>query len=263
MRLSDRYPYDIRLAHTDDTTRANMIAAAAARVQEVTDELGNLHLIAAAYLIRSTHPTAATIVVKVADFDRDEPHATIIDVLNGAGQHLADQATTFQGRAVFDQAANYLSTAFTSTGNFGVPGGLEYRDDLDEANSYHYRHYQVTIDALPGFDGSMLTWHETPDDSSPHVGDVIYTGASLSHLPYVYRVARGHVDRRYITTVHHPGQEEHLGAHTDLAAAKAAAEAHLAALTSPEPDPCPAGDPACETGDDGSCHDGCTSPDQP
>lgn len=26
------------------------------------------------------------------------------------------------------------------------------------------------------------------------------------------------------------------------------------------PDPCPVGDPDCETGDDGSCHDGCTAP---
>ena len=25
-------------------------------------------------------------------------------------------------------------------------------------------------------------------------------------------------------------------------------------------DPCPKGDPECETGDDGSCHDGCEAP---
>lgn len=26
------------------------------------------------------------------------------------------------------------------------------------------------------------------------------------------------------------------------------------------PDPCPKGDPDCETGDDGSCHDACEAP---
>ncbi|GAA3449717.1 hypothetical protein [Dactylosporangium matsuzakiense] len=81
---------------------------------------------------------------------------------------------------------------------------------------------------------SELAWTESPDEASPHPGDVHLSAPSgiSQHGVYgQYSIGRGWIDRTWVVLLELPSgalgdNEVHLGSHATLDEAKAAAEAY-------------------------------------
>ena len=233
---SHSWPYDVRAAFTaTPDTRAEMIGAAHWRLMQASNEYANLHLIAAAHALRAVAPNAAAIVVAVSDFDRAEPTVGVLHVVDADGNQIPFRIN-YQNPQT-NTINLYLTEAFTHSTQFGEPGGFEVREDLDDVfMSYTVRHYQITIDRLPGFDGRTITWRS---DTGNHTSEPSWTGASNVYTdnrgePQQYDIGRGD-DGTYVPLLWLSGVDQHLGVYATLQEAQDACELHeQAAPLTPE-----------------------------